>query len=110
VRNSERNGVKTGRADRFSPGQTTIESFTRNASIVRTVVDAMRPLRSDAILLVVANPVDLLTSLARGLSRLPPAQVLGSGTFLDTLRMRGLLADRAGVGSRLCTLEKETDR
>ncbi|KAK3943423.1 hypothetical protein QBC46DRAFT_377778 [Diplogelasinospora grovesii] len=80
-------------------GQTSIESTYRNISIVRNVVNAMKPFRSDTILLVVANPVDLLTSLAQKLSRLPASQVLGSGTFLDSVRLRGLMADRIGVAA-----------
>lgn len=66
-------------------------------AVIRSVVNAMTPFRSDAILLIVANPVDLLTSLALELSQLPASQVLGSGTFLDSVRLRGLLADKAGV-------------
>lgn len=80
-------------------GQTTIESMYRNVSIVQTVIGAMAPIKSSAILVVVANPVDLLTSLARELSRLPESQVLGSGTFLDSVRLRGLIADRAAVSA-----------
>jgi L-lactate dehydrogenase len=80
-------------------GQNSIESTYRNISTVQTVVNAMRPFRSDAILLVVANPVDLLTSLAQSLSRLPASQVLGSGTFLDSARLRGLMADRIEVAA-----------
>lgn len=79
------------------PGQTSIEYTYRNIAIIRSIFKAMRPFRSDTILLVVANPVDLLTSLAQELSGLPTSQVLGSGTFLDSVRLRGLLADRAGV-------------
>lgn len=59
----------------------------------------MKPFRSDSILLVLANPVDLLTSMAQGLSSLPASQVLGYGTFLDSVRLRGLLADRAGAST-----------
>ena len=59
----------------------------------------MTPFKSDAILLVVSNPVDLLTSLAQKLSGLPTSQVLGSGTFLDSVRLRGLVADKAGVSA-----------
>jgi len=69
----------------------------RNIAILRSAVKAMRPFRSDTILLIVANPVDMLTSLAQKLSGLPSSQVLGSGTFLDSVRLRGLLADKAGV-------------
>lgn len=80
-------------------GQTTIDYTSRNISIVRNIIEAMTPFRSDTILLVVANPVDLLTSIAQELSGLPASQVLGSGTFLDSVRLRGLMADRAGVSS-----------
>lgn len=78
-------------------GESSVATTARNASIVRSVVNAMTPFRKDTVLLVVSNPVDLLTSLARQLSRLPAKQVLGSGTFLDSARLRGLLADRVGV-------------
>lgn len=69
----------------------------RKMGIIQSVINAMRPFKSDTILLVVANPVDLLTSFAQKLSGLPPSQVLGSGTFLDSVRLRGMLADKAGV-------------
>jgi L-lactate dehydrogenase len=69
----------------------------RNISVIRNVVKAMTPFRSDAIVLVVSNPVDLLTSIAQELAGLPKFQVFGSGTFLDSVRLRGLLADKAGV-------------
>lgn len=57
----------------------------------------MTPFKSDTILLVVSSPVDLLTSLALKLSQLPPSQVLGSGTYLDSVRLRGMLADKIEV-------------
>lgn len=78
-------------------GETSIGHMYQKMGIIRGVVKAMKPFRSDAILLIVANPVDLLTSLALEISQLPPSQVLGSGTFLDSVRLRGLLADKAGV-------------
>ncbi|KAH6645636.1 lactate dehydrogenase/glycoside hydrolase [Truncatella angustata] len=84
---------------KYTLGQTSIESTYRNVSIVRNVVTAMSPFKPETILLVVANPVDLLTSLAQNLARLPASQVLGSGTFLDSVRLRGLMADRTGVAA-----------
>jgi L-lactate dehydrogenase len=66
-------------------------------SIIQSIVKEMRPFRSDTVLLVVANPVDLLTSIAYQLSGLPPSQVLGSGTFLDSVRIRNLLAEKTSV-------------
>lgn len=78
-------------------GQTSIENMYHSVSIIRNVIDAMSPLRSDSIIIVVSNPVDLLASLAAELSRLPTDQVLGSGTFLDSIRLRGLVADKLNV-------------
>jgi L-lactate dehydrogenase len=60
----------------------------------------MKPFRSDSILLLVSNPVDVLTSLAQELSGLPKSQVMGSGTFLDSVRLRRLLAHKLGVRIR----------
>jgi len=84
---------------KYSIGQTSTEHMYRNVAIIRGVLTAMRPFRSDAILLLVANPVDLLTSLAQRLSGLPTSQILGSGTFLDSVRLRGLLADKTRVAA-----------
>ncbi|KAJ3454200.1 hypothetical protein MRS44_018094 [Fusarium solani] len=80
-------------------GQTSLDYTSRNISIVREVVESMKPFGPDTILLIVANPVDLLTSLTRELSGLPPSQVFGSGTYLDSVRLRGLVAERSGVAA-----------
>ncbi|KAF3040043.1 hypothetical protein E8E12_000995 [Didymella heteroderae] len=59
----------------------------------------MKPFRRDTILLIVTNPVDLLTSLAQRLSGLPSAQVIGTGTLLDSVWLRGILADKYDVAA-----------
>ncbi|KNG90459.1 lactate/malate dehydrogenase [Aspergillus nomiae NRRL 13137] len=84
---------------RYSRGETNVQHLYHKIAIVQGIVNEARPFRSDTILLIVANPVDLLTSLAQELSGLPASQVLGSGTFLDSVRIRGLLAERAGVAT-----------
>ncbi|WXC67281.1 hypothetical protein SNK03_013065 [Fusarium graminearum] len=84
-------------APRHTLGQTTVDYTARNVSMIREVVDAMKPFRPDTILLVVANPVDLLTSIAKDISGLPSSQVIGSGTILDTARILGMVATRAFV-------------
>ncbi|KAF5263469.1 hypothetical protein FOXYS1_5792 [Fusarium oxysporum] len=78
-------------------GQTTIDYTSRNTSMIREVMEAMKPFRADTVLLIVANPVDLLTSLAKEMSGLPSSQVIGTGTALDTYRLRGMVASRALV-------------
>ncbi|RYC79367.1 hypothetical protein BFJ63_vAg17747 [Fusarium oxysporum f. sp. narcissi] len=84
----------------FFQGQTTVDYTSRNTSMIREVMGAMKPFRPDTVLLVVANPVDLLTSIAKDMSGLPPSQVIGTGTTLDTYRLRGMVAFRALVSTR----------
>ena len=78
-------------------GETSVQHMYQKIAIIKSLMKAMRPFRSDTILLVVANPVDLLTSFVHELSGLPTSQVLGSGTFLDSVRIRGLLAEKTEV-------------
>jgi L-lactate dehydrogenase len=59
----------------------------------------MKPFREDTVLLLVANPVDVLTYFAQQYSDLPRQQVIGSGTFLDSARLRGILAKKAEVAA-----------
>lgn len=79
------------------PGETRLSLIDRNLHILRSVLEAMKPIRSDAILLLVANPVDVLTYFAQQLSGLPRSQVLGSGTLLDSVRLRGILGPKLQV-------------
>ncbi|KAH0830869.1 hypothetical protein AYO21_11682 [Fonsecaea monophora] len=77
-----------------SRGETSLQRIERNTAILERIIDSLRPIRSDLILLVVSHPVDVLTTLALKLSGLPPSQVIGSGTFVDTVRLRRMLADK----------------
>ncbi|RKP10797.1 lactate dehydrogenase/glycoside hydrolase [Thamnocephalis sphaerospora] len=79
------------------PGEPRSELVERNRTILKSVIDGMQPIRKDAIMILVANPVDVLTYLAQQLSGLPRKQVFGSGTFLDSMRLRGYLADKLQV-------------
>ena len=78
-------------------GLTKLQLFHHNVSTVKTIITGMRPFKPGTILLIVSTPVDLLTSVALKFSRLPKSQVLGTGTFLDSVRLRGLIADKLGV-------------
>jgi L-lactate dehydrogenase len=95
----------------LSLGQTNLERTYHNISNTKNVINAMKPIRQDAIIVVVSNPVDLLTSLVVDISGLPESQIIGSGTFLDSVRLRRLLADRMGVSlgrkhMHLCVVNK----
>ena len=80
-----------------NPRDTRLDLIERNLKILKAVLEAMIPIRNDAILLIVANPVDILTFFAQRLSGLTRNQVLGSGTLLDSIRLRGIIASRLGV-------------
>ncbi len=74
------------------PGDTRLELSRRNLELYRTLVPRVLEGGFSGVLIVVANPVDLLTQAVHQLSGLPPGRVLGSGTTLDTARLRSLLA------------------
>jgi len=80
-----------------NPGESRTELIGRNYNILKSVIGSMQPLNKDAILMLVANPVDVLTSIAQKLSGLPKKQVFGSGTFLDSGRLRLILSKVLGV-------------
>jgi L-lactate dehydrogenase len=68
-----------------------------NADLVRTVLPPLLERAPEAVVLLVTNPVDVVTFVAQEISGLPPGRVIGSGTVLDTSRLRHLLAERLGV-------------
>jgi L-lactate dehydrogenase len=82
------------------PGESRLDLVRRNAAIFRGIVPAVADANPDGIILVAANPVDVLAYLAFRISGLPSARVLGSGTILDTARFRALLAEHYGVDPR----------
>lgn len=79
------------------PGQTRLQLVEHNTAIFRDLVPRILAAAPEALLLVVSNPVDVLTYVSLRLSGLPPARVFGSGTVLDTSRFRALLAGRLKV-------------
>ncbi len=84
---------------RRKPDESRLALINRNVELFRTILGSLTSagMRSDAIVLVVSNPVDILTALAERELSLPQGHVLGLGTLLDTLRFRSLLAQRLGA-------------
>lgn len=78
-------------------GESRLSLLSRNLHILESIFSAMAPINPHTILLLVANPVDILTYFARKMSGLPESQVLGTGTSLDSARLRGILAEKAEV-------------
>ena len=80
------------------PGETRLQLLDRNAEVFRQVIPRiLNYAPQDVILVVVTNPVDVMTQIAVRISGLPPERVIGSGTVLDTARFRALLATHLGV-------------
>ncbi len=70
------------------PGETRIDLLNRNAKIIQSVTKSIMESGFDGIILLASNPVDILTYVAWKESGLPSSRVLGSGTSLDTARLR----------------------
>jgi L-lactate dehydrogenase len=83
-----------------SPGQPRSQLIKKNASIVKAICSEIARHRSDAVLLMVSNPVDALTQLALDHLGWPRERVIGSGTVLDTARFRFMLSQHCGVDPR----------
>ena len=82
------------------PGETRLDLVQKNVGIFKTIIPQIAKRNYQGILLVVANPVDVLTYAALKLSGLPENRVIGSGTVLDTARFREILGEHLGVDSR----------
>lgn len=81
-------------------GETRLDLVKKNISIFKTIIPEIKKRNFKGVLLVVANPVDILTSVAIKLSGLPENKVLGSGTVLDTARLKHELGNHLNVDSR----------
>ncbi|RQD66703.1 MAG: L-lactate dehydrogenase [Desulfonatronovibrio sp. MSAO_Bac4] len=82
------------------PGETRLDLTRRNVSIIEKIVPEIMAFNPDPIILMVSNPVDILTYVALKVSGLPPERVISSGTVLDTMRFRYLLSRFYNIDSR----------
>jgi len=82
------------------PDETRLDLVHKNVGIFKSIIPEIASRRFKGILLVVANPVDILTAVAQKLSGLPENRVIGSGTVLDTGRLKTRISDHLGVDSR----------
>jgi L-lactate dehydrogenase len=79
------------------PGESRLSLLQRNVTIIHAIMDEIVLQKSSAVVLVVSNPVDVLTYVAHQRSGWPRGRVLGSGTVLDSARFRHLLSQHCGV-------------
>lgn len=79
------------------PGESRLALLERNVEVFRAVIGGIMKAAPEAILLIATNPLDVMTFAAQKLSGLPPERVIGSGTILDTARLRSLLGEHLGI-------------
>ena len=82
------------------PGETRIDLVQRNAKVFSSIIDSISSTQFDGIILVITNPVDVLTYTTIALSKYDPKKIIGSGTVLDTARLKQLIGNRFGVDPR----------
>ncbi|MBE6721440.1 L-lactate dehydrogenase [Caproicibacterium amylolyticum] len=82
------------------PGETRMDLVHKNVAIFKQIIPQIVKYNQEAILLVVANPVDILTWVTWKLSGFPAERVIGSGTVLDTARLKYLLGRHLDVDPR----------
>lgn len=82
------------------PNETRLDLVNKNVAIFKQIIPEIAKRSFEGILLVVANPVDILTHVAQKLSGLPENRVIGSGTVLDTARLKYRLGEHLSVDSR----------
>jgi L-lactate dehydrogenase len=79
------------------PGETRLDLVGKNIKILKSIIRKMGKLRSDTVVILVSNPVDILTYVAKKTIKLPESQIFGSGTSLDTSRLRYNVSQMFGV-------------
>lgn len=82
------------------PGETRLDLLKRNAEVFRSIIDPVTSSGFNGIFLVATNPVDIMTRITCVLSGFNPRRVLGSGTALDSARLRYLIGDYLKVDPR----------
>ncbi len=82
------------------PGQSRLDLAQTNINITKSIIPEITRYATDAIYIVVSNPVDILTYTFTKLSGLPEHRIIGSGTILDTSRLRACLADFYNINQK----------
>lgn len=82
------------------PGMTRLDLAKTNVGIMRDIAGKIAPVCPYAKYIIVSNPVDILTYVFMKESGIPESQIIGSGTQLDTARLRSLIASECGVSSK----------
>lgn len=79
------------------PGETRCDLLQKNIALLRDIAHQLGPLKPEAVVMLVTNPVDILTHAAQDVFSLPAKQVFGTGTLLDSARLRWRLSERLSI-------------
>jgi L-lactate dehydrogenase len=79
------------------PGETRLDLLKKNVDLMEGVLGQLMKYNREPFIIMVANPVDVLTYQAHRRTGLPPNKIIGTGTLLDTTRFRSLLGERLNV-------------
>lgn len=82
------------------PGQSRIELTQTNVNILKDITPQIVSVAPNALYIIVSNPVDIMTYVFKKISGLPEKQVIGSGTLLDTARLRYALSEHYSIGQK----------
>ena len=82
------------------PGETRLQLVQKNVAIFKSIIPEISRRGCEGVLLIVSNPVDILTYVAQKLSGFPTNRVIGSGTVLDTARLKAMLGEHLDVDNR----------
>lgn len=82
------------------PGETRLDIASKNVKVMRNIIPQIVKYNTECIILMVTNPVDILTTLTLDISGFPANRVIGSGTVLDTARLKYLLGKEFNLDYR----------
>ena len=83
-----------------NPGETRMDLIYKNSKIFKSIIGSVMESGFNGIFLVATNPLDVMTHITYKLSGLPAYKIIGSGTTLDTARLRFLLGDKLGINPK----------
>lgn len=82
------------------PGQERTDLVKTNKKIVSSIIDDLKPIGKNTIIICVTNPVDAITFFALKESELPHNRIFGTGTLLDTIRIKGLISEKLQISEQ----------
>jgi L-lactate dehydrogenase len=90
--------IAAGKPQKMNESRT--ELLAANTEVINAIFKEIKPINQGAIVIVITNPVDLITYQAQQIAGLPHNQVFGSGTFLDTQRLRSIIGHKLHISEQ----------